>query len=768
MTADWPQIDSTVSLHASNDLFGGDFFGDELNDMYISGASDIGGLQEPAAVSVNGSNTTGTTTPPSIEHGLDSIAFTDFTDLMPQEATVSPISVADSGLISLSPTDMNQNPNKRQTPATNNFGVQIPSVAPLHASTMPQQTLHTMVGSSIKVKRAPLSTTVRKSPPATDSSKSIKNPPTAQNIQGQGQLNANDKNTKGKKNAHTPNPLSSGNVIASGAVVSPLPGPTAFVPAPVPVTNCIQRNMQVQSASNRTNVTSTPEIIKSLTNINPATIIIARNKPATKTQVPKKQSSSTIYAPSRQMCTPSVTLSSSVTKNANVIAPTIHKRTHNNPNALATAAAASAQPTGSSDFAAVAQAAVTNLILNAGNQSTHILHQKNHVVSDHDEDSDRSTTTQQGLGQRKIDTSTAHVTALTSPNWVAACASMTSTIPGTSVTAPIVSSNHLPTLEISSNDVEDETPAAKRRRLNLNPEERAKQNRDRNREHARNTRLRKKAYVEELKRTLTELVAQRDASDLERRRNSQRELEQREVRFRVMEELLKLRGSNEPNVARWVAILEDGFTLTLPFTNYRSVVKGVDANAKLTRQVSHEQNSNEHVITSEDKQVLYGAPECMADATALGGLLSGIGKGIKTNLIYECDRKRFLMDGTNAVLEWSAQSVGISQDANTPVLKSRGSMKASFSPASNKLISCELCFDTSPIVSQVKKQFTPSFPIHDDFAANIFGGGSGDADRLLDSLEMPMLPGQLSLSHGVPSQKSLISSEREQGTISQV
>ena len=39
MTADWPQIDSTVSLPASNDLFGGDFFGDELNDMYISGAS---------------------------------------------------------------------------------------------------------------------------------------------------------------------------------------------------------------------------------------------------------------------------------------------------------------------------------------------------------------------------------------------------------------------------------------------------------------------------------------------------------------------------------------------------------------------------------------------------------------------------------------------------------------------------------------------------------------------------------------------------------
>lgn len=40
----------------------------------------------------------------------------------------------------------------------------------------------------------------------------------------------------------------------------------------------------------------------------------------------------------------------------------------------------------------------------------------------------------------------------------------------------------------------------KRKRAVLSKEERAKQNRDRNREHARNTRLRKKAFVEELKK----------------------------------------------------------------------------------------------------------------------------------------------------------------------------------------------------------------------------------------------------------------------------
>ena len=44
-----------------------------------------------------------------------------------------------------------------------------------------------------------------------------------------------------------------------------------------------------------------------------------------------------------------------------------------------------------------------------------------------------------------------------------------------------------------------EAAEKKRKRAVLSKEERAKQNRDRNREHARNTRLRKKAFVEELK-----------------------------------------------------------------------------------------------------------------------------------------------------------------------------------------------------------------------------------------------------------------------------
>lgn len=41
MSTDWPQIDTSVSMHSSNDLFGGDLFGDELIEMYAGTGKNI-------------------------------------------------------------------------------------------------------------------------------------------------------------------------------------------------------------------------------------------------------------------------------------------------------------------------------------------------------------------------------------------------------------------------------------------------------------------------------------------------------------------------------------------------------------------------------------------------------------------------------------------------------------------------------------------------------------------------------------------------------
>lgn len=261
------------------------------------------------------------------------------------------------------------------------------------------------------------------------------------------------------------------------------------------------------------------------------------------------------------------------------------------------------------DFKSVAQAAVTNLILNVG-------------VPKSDGAPAAST------DSTKVDTSTAHIKALTSSNWVAAC------------------TGGLPCEMEESAAAAADSKANRARRQNLTPDERARQNRDRNREHARNTRLRKKAYVEELKRTLTELVAQRDSAELEKRHTAQRELEQREVRFRVMEEFLKLRGRNETSYTRWGAILEEVFTFTLPVTDYRKMIE------KDAPEVKTE-------------QVLLGASEAMGDAGHLASFLQTLGSGIEESTVkapvtvnYQCDRKSFFMDGCNGVIMWTATTVG--------------------------------------------------------------------------------------------------------------
>lgn len=294
-----------------------------------------------------------------------------------------------------------------------------------------------------------------------------------------------------------------------------------------------------------------------------------------------------------------------------VVTPRVAVKVEDSPVEIAPTTSLSAAPT-EADFKSVAQAAVSNLILNAGSKTADSVKKPSNTSKD--------------SFSEKIDTSTEHIKALTGTNWVAVCEGGG----GGSSNASVDKTNN------------------RARRQNLTPDERARQNRDRNREHARNTRLRKKAYVEELKRTLTALVSQRDSAELEKRHSAQRELEQREVRFRVVEEFLKLRGRNELNYARWAAILEDSFTMTLPITDFREMA------------------TNDR---GPFEQRLVGVSQAMADSSHLASFLQGLGKGCQASemisFVYDCDRKNFFMDNCTAVLNWTASTHGLIQQVST-------------------------------------------------------------------------------------------------------
>jgi len=393
-----------------------------------------------------------------------------------------------------------------------------------------------------------------------------------------------------------------------------------------------------------------------------------------------------------------------------VVTTTVPQATISSAPAVAAAASAAilSNPPTEADFKSVAQAAVNNLIMNAGtdtktNATKPTKGRSNSIPASSSSSSIKSTSTSTA---KRVDTSTEHVKALTGSNWVAVCGGA-----GT-----VGDSNN--------NQNNSDKMCNRARRSNLTPDERARQNRDRNREHARNTRLRKKAYVEELKATLSALVSQRDAAELEKRHTSQRELEQREVRFRVLEEFLKLRGRNEANVARWKAILDLTFTLTLPVVNFREMVHSNDINHR---------NAN-----ALHEQVLTGVPEVMNDSALSSAFLQSLGKQGNSEMItmaHNCDRHNFFMDNCVAMLDWTATTHGASEQGIELIVK--GNIRAKFCPASNKLLSVVMSFDTGAIVSQVNLMNKVKESSEAEAAAAAAQVAANEADALLDSLQMP-------------------------------
>lgn len=97
--------------------------------------------------------------------------------------------------------------------------------------------------------------------------------------------------------------------------------------------------------------------------------------------------------------------------------------------------------------------------------------------------------------------------------------------------------------------------------------------RERNREHAKNTRLRKKAYVESLKQTVDELCRERDTLVTERANAANLMIETHSKRVDVMRSFFALRAGYSLNQKRelWSSILdESGFNCRLPVTPYQS------------------------------------------------------------------------------------------------------------------------------------------------------------------------------------------------------
>ena len=108
---------------------------------------------------------------------------------------------------------------------------------------------------------------------------------------------------------------------------------------------------------------------------------------------------------------------------------------------------------------------------------------------------------------------------------------------------------------------------------NMTAEEKKKQNRERNREHAKSTRLRKKAYVSKLKELVDGLHQERSEEVRKRRVEQQHLAEVQRVRRTVIKDFLHNHSNYESDPKKWSTILEDDFVLIQPVTPFRSFRK---------------------------------------------------------------------------------------------------------------------------------------------------------------------------------------------------
>ena len=109
--------------------------------------------------------------------------------------------------------------------------------------------------------------------------------------------------------------------------------------------------------------------------------------------------------------------------------------------------------------------------------------------------------------------------------------------------------------------------------IELSSEERKNLNRERNREHAKSTRARKKAYVNKLKELVDGLHAERSEEARKRRVAVQHLAEVQRVRRTVIKTFLKFHANYQADPRKWSPILEDTFFLKQPVTPYRSFRK---------------------------------------------------------------------------------------------------------------------------------------------------------------------------------------------------
>jgi len=176
--------------------------------------------------------------------------------------------------------------------------------------------------------------------------------------------------------------------------------------------------------------------------------------------------------------------------------------------------------------------------------------------------------------------------------------------------------------------------------VDMTTDEKARQNRERNREHARSTRARKKAYVSKLKELVEGLHAQRADEARKRRFATQRLAEVQGVRRTVVRSFLTGLATFESSKRKWATWIEENdFWLKQPVTPFRYFCRNeTEASAG----------------GGGDHRISRGISAIISEAASLAVMIDGIGS--RNPRWMHIKRENYLLrtGGEAALLEQNA------------------------------------------------------------------------------------------------------------------
>jgi PAS domain S-box-containing protein len=219
--------------------------------------------------------------------------------------------------------------------------------------------------------------------------------------------------------------------------------------------------------------------------------------------------------------------------------------------------------------------------------------------------------------------------------------------------------------------------------------EKAKANRDRNREHARNTRLRKKEYLERLKTTVDDLCRERDTLVSERAGAANLLVEMHNTRTEVLMSFFALRSSNEKRRNLWSSILDEScFTCVMPVTPYRSFPAS-------------------EVQVSKCQRTVFGIDGMMSDTASMHVLFDSLVDRTKhphgkVDFRYTLVTEDAVVAGNQVMARWAMTTLNAVECGARMEVAKQGMLCCKFNSA-HKIIGVELMFDVMAFMLQLKQ-----------------------------------------------------------------